>query len=223
MAIACSSQARTPMKAKRRRRTGAGLRPRSRRPAAAARHSSSPRRMEEALPGLRTDGVAEQRVVVAPLQPIAPGVLPVGPAGRQIRDARRSRHRRSRRRAASAPPRRSRARATRRAAAGACRGQSPLGHRPTASRRHRFRPGRIRARTLSSSRSAPARGSTAAPPAPGSGMIGRGAAGAITIRGRRGARTHPPPNGGGNHRPPPSPAAAPEVICRRHQVIQAPG
>ena len=41
-------------------------------------------RMEKALPGLRADRVAEQRVVVPSLQLIAPGLLAVGPAGRQI-------------------------------------------------------------------------------------------------------------------------------------------
>ena len=46
------------------------------------------RRVQEALPGMRADGVAEQRLVVAPLQAVVAAVLLVGPAGRQVGDRR---------------------------------------------------------------------------------------------------------------------------------------
>ena len=44
-------------------------------------------RMQEFLPGMRTDGVAEQRLVGAALEAIGAAVLHVGPAGRQVGDA----------------------------------------------------------------------------------------------------------------------------------------
>src|SRR5271166_6740232 len=46
------------------------------------------RRMQEALPRMRSYCKPEHRLVVAPLQPIASGFLLVGPTGRQISDAR---------------------------------------------------------------------------------------------------------------------------------------
>ena len=42
------------------------------------------RRVQELLPGVGTDGKAEKRIVLATLQMIAPGVLTVGPACRQV-------------------------------------------------------------------------------------------------------------------------------------------
>ena len=94
MAIACSSQARTPMKAKRSPRRGLGRDAHRRRRRAAALHKLLHRRMQEPLPGMRPDGVAEQGVVVAPRQPIASAVLLVGPAARAGRRPTRYRHRR---------------------------------------------------------------------------------------------------------------------------------
>ena len=44
------------------------------------------RRVQEALPGMRADGVAEQRVVVSALQAVMAAVLLVGPAGGQVGD-----------------------------------------------------------------------------------------------------------------------------------------
>ena len=45
------------------------------------------RGMQELLPRMRTDGVAEQRIVGTALDTIGAAVLHVGPAGRQVRDA----------------------------------------------------------------------------------------------------------------------------------------
>ena len=42
------------------------------------------RRVQEALPGMRADGIAEQRGVIAPAQAIMAAVLLVGPARRQV-------------------------------------------------------------------------------------------------------------------------------------------
>ncbi len=42
------------------------------------------RRMQKFLPRMRTDGIAEKRLVVAAHEPVAPAVLLVGPAPRQI-------------------------------------------------------------------------------------------------------------------------------------------
>ena len=42
------------------------------------------RREEEPLPRVRADGVAEARLVLAPLEPVDPAVLTVGPADRKL-------------------------------------------------------------------------------------------------------------------------------------------
>lgn len=40
--------------------------------------------MQKALPGMRPDSIAEQRHVGAPLEPVTPGVLLIGPSDREV-------------------------------------------------------------------------------------------------------------------------------------------
>jgi hypothetical protein len=44
--------------------------------------------MQKALPGMRPDGIAEERVIGAPLEPISPAVLLIGPSNGQLLDPR---------------------------------------------------------------------------------------------------------------------------------------
>ena len=44
------------------------------------------RRVQELLPRMRSDGVAEQRLIIAAYEPVGPAVLLVGPAARQVVD-----------------------------------------------------------------------------------------------------------------------------------------
>ena len=74
------------------------------------------RRAEELLPGMRADREAEARLVVAPLEPVAPASCVVCPPDRQRRRPTRAPRRRSRRRARSGRGRGSRASAARRRA-----------------------------------------------------------------------------------------------------------
>ena len=83
MAIAWSSQARTPMKAKRSVATGSGV-TWTRVCLALGVPQAQHRRMQKLLPRMRPDGIAEQRVVVAASEPVAPAVLLVGPTRRQV-------------------------------------------------------------------------------------------------------------------------------------------
>jgi hypothetical protein len=42
------------------------------------------RRMEKPLPGMRPDGIAEERVIGAPLEPVSSAVLLIGPSDGQL-------------------------------------------------------------------------------------------------------------------------------------------
>ena len=81
--MACSSQARTPIKAKRSVGSASGI---DLHGAGFARRAPQflDRRIEEFLPGLRAHRIAEQGVVGAADQAVAPAVLLVRPAGGQI-------------------------------------------------------------------------------------------------------------------------------------------
>jgi len=80
MAIARSSQARTPIKAS----GPIVFDDRETIALAACLPQPLDGRMQETLPRVRPDGIAEERRIGARLEPVSPAVLPIGPPDREI-------------------------------------------------------------------------------------------------------------------------------------------